>query len=306
MNTARHGLKGLLAVLLLWAPALQAQIVSPAVPDIVLDVSSPSCTPMDIAYNPGQQLYYSVYGGNPSCPIITHDGTTGSELLVTSPSTHDWRGIWWNAGIGGPEGNPCSSCDREAIWAPDLDGAGLALATGTVTLTPSNQPDFQSQGDLDTDANEIVYYFNNQIFRVDRATNANLPTVSLSGTPGGTTFNENLIGYSGIAGAEYMLWDYSNDRVLFYDRTGAYQGDSPVPGAPATSADWRVGFANGRVFIWNGAGWNGYVVGPGSSPPPPPPPSGATPVPTLGAGLLALLTLLVGWLGAAQLRARPR
>lgn len=258
---------------------------------------------MDIAYNPVQNLYYSVYGGGPSCPIITHDGATGDELLNTSSSSHDWRGVWWNADVGGPEGNPCSSCAREAIWAPELDGAGFALATGQITLTPTNQPAFQSQGDLDTDMNEIIYYSSNQIFRVDRDTNANLPTLSLSGTPAGANLNSNLIGYSGIADAEYMLWDFSNDRVLFYDRTGAYQGESAVAGAPPTSDSWNVGFANGRVFIWNGSGWNGYIVGPGTSAPAPPP-AAAVPVPTLGLGLLVSLALLLGWFGAAQLRSR--
>lgn len=294
-------MRGLAVVSACWiSSGVHAQIIPAAVPDIVLDGGGVGSTAMDVAYNPGLDLYYSVYGGSPNVPILTHDGTTGAVLLNTAPSSHDWRGAWWNSNLNQLEGNPCSSCQRVAIFSPDLNASGYALATGTV-LNPTNQPDFQAQGDYNEAANEFVYYEAGEIHRVDRATNTSLPTITITGLPVSTgSLNLNLIGYTGMAGAEYVVWDYVNGRALFIDASGAYQGESVIPGPPATSSSWNVGYANGRIFIWNGSGWNSYVVN--GVAPAPAPPGGAKPIPVMP--LSAMLLTVFGLLAIAGRRLR--
>ncbi len=247
-------------VFVFYSVVVQAQIISAAVPDIVLVTDSPAGTPIEVAYNPSLNLYYSVSGGSPGVPVWTHDGTTGLTLLRTAPSNHDWRGLWWNDNLGQLEGNPCSSCQQQAIWVPDLDAGGYALGTGTA-LNPSNQPDFQSQGDYNEAADQFVYYHNGQIYRTDRVTNTSLAPLPITGLPVATTsLNRYFIGYTGMPGAEYVVWDYVNERALFIDSNGVYQGESVVSGGPDSRDNWEVGYANGRIFLWNGSGWNGYQI----------------------------------------------
>ncbi len=182
------------------------------------------------------------------------------------PSGHDWRGLWWNPNLAQLEGNSCGTCNGTTgpgIRVQDLNGSGIALPTGT-TVLPANQPDFQSQGDYNYDDNEIIYYHNGQIYRVDRTTNVSLPTLTITGLPVFVSnLNNYVVGYSGVPGAEIMVYDYLIKRVYFINKvTGAYAGTSQLPAsAPGTFSNWQVGFANGQVFVHNGSStWYGYQV----------------------------------------------
>lgn len=241
-------------------PTYGGGFLTNAVPTIILN-GNPGCTPIEIGYNPLKNLYYAVGGGSSSCGIMTFDAS-GNMVFNTINSGHDWRGIWWNPTVDSIEGNPCSTCSALGIREQDLNASGYALGTGR-TVLPANQPNFQSQGDLDYINYEIIYYNSGIIYRVSRTTNANLPNVTITGLPVSiANLNTYLIGYSGVIGAEYMVYDYVTKRVYFINRaTGAYVGTCQLPGsAPATSSAWDVGFANGQIWIFNGSGWNGYQV----------------------------------------------
>ena len=241
-------------------PTTGGGFLTNATPTIVLNGNS-GCTPMDIAYNPVKNLYYAVGGGSSSCGIVTFDAS-GNLLFNTANSGHDWRGIWWNSNLNTLEGNACSGCPANGIREQDLNASGYALGTGT-TVLPPNQPNFQSQGDYDYINNEIIYYDNGTIYRLNRTTGANLPNVTITGLPVSiSNLNLYLVGYSGVISAEYMVYDYVTKRVYFINRaTGAYVGTCQLPGsAPSTSSAWDVGFSNGQIWIYNGSGWNGYRV----------------------------------------------
>ena len=239
-------------------------ILSQAIPTIVLN-SPAGCTPMDIAYNPLLSLYYSVGGGSSSCNIKTFS-STGALLFNQSNSGHDWRGIWWNPATSKLEGNACAGCPANGIRIQDLNGSGYAINTGT-TVLPPNQPNFQSQGDLDYANNEIIYYDNGIIYRKDRATGANLPNVNITGLPVPlSNLNPYLVGYSGNTGAEYMVYDWVVKAVYFISKaSGAFVAKSQLPAStPSTGGFYQVGFANSQVWVNNGSGWNGYqITGPG-------------------------------------------
>ena len=246
----------------------QTGILPNAVPTVNLSPHV-NYTKMDIAYNPIFDLYYAVSGGTTTgyLDLITFDAA-GNLLTSVNPSGHDWRGLWWNPNLGQLEGNSCGTCSNSStgtvagIRVQDLNASGYALGTGTSVL-PANQPDFQAQGDYDYHNNEIIYYENGQIFRVNRTTNASLPTVIITGLPVPISYlNRNIVGYSGIPGAEIMVYDYVNYRVYFIDKaTGVYSGMSQLPApVPNTGSDWEVGFANGQIFVWGSNTWYGYQV----------------------------------------------
>ncbi|MCB9288833.1 MAG: HYR domain-containing protein [Lewinellaceae bacterium] len=65
-----------------------------------------------------------------------------------------------------------------------------------------------------------------------------------------TSLNRNSIGYSGIAGAEIILYDYINNAVYFVDKaTGAYAYTVSLPDNIPRPDNLNLGFENGYIFI---------------------------------------------------------
>ena len=216
---------------------------------------------IDVAYNPLLDLYYTVTGGSANLPIETFNGT-GAKVLSSTTIGYDWRGIWWNPNTGQLEGNTCSACPA-GIRLQDLNVNGYAVGSGTSLFGP-NQPSFNSHGDYDHINDELIYYYNGDVYRVDHSNNTNLPTITLdlaAASVSTSNLNLNLVGYSGIVGSEYMVYDHTNERVLFFNMTGNYQGASQLPsGIPPTGSLFNTGFANGQVWLRSGITWKGYSV----------------------------------------------
>ena len=78
---------------------------------------------------------------------------------------------------------------------------------------PDNQPNAQSCGDLDYDNNEIIYYNAGSITQVDRATGITNGTLALSGVPGGSVYAVVSVGYTGVVGYEYAIYDSTTQSV---------------------------------------------------------------------------------------------
>ena len=96
-------------------------------PGLVLDLTTD--TPMAIAYNPIDDLYYAATGGNTGRPIQCHDATTGA-LISSSPVGVDQRGIWWNPNTMQTEANGFGSGGVYTITSSGTcpDGSTLLFA----------------------------------------------------------------------------------------------------------------------------------------------------------------------------------
>jgi len=215
-----------------------------------------------VAYNPNENLYYSVNAGSSSYPIETFDAN-GTQL--SSPSAGaSFRGAWWNPTTGQLEGNLFGS---GGIHRQDLNATnGYALGTGS-SIFSSSQPDAQSVGDLDVNNYYIVYYFNNQIYRYDRTNNAPVDTLTVTGLPAGIgTVNATTIMATGCVGIDYGLYDITNKTVFFINDMGAYVGLSQLPSSAPThtgSGDgFQVSFANGMLWLYDSSDdqWESFQI----------------------------------------------
>lgn len=211
-----------------------------------------------LAFNPVLGLYYSVNAGSPSYPLDTYN--EDGSLAATVISGFDYRGVWWEPTTQHLIGNGYATL---GIFDQNLQvGTGLPLGTGTVVLT-SNQPDVQSIGDLDTEANEILYYFAGSIHRYSASTNALLGTYAITGMPGGVgSLNSNTVMYIGCPGKEVALYDYVNRQVQYVNKsTGAYSGSTQLPSDAPQRASFGLSYANGSVWIYDQGAWHGYDLG---------------------------------------------
>lgn len=213
-----------------------------------------------VVWNPGAQLYYSFDAGSADYPAETYaaDGTPLSAIA----QGFDYRGAWWNPATEQLEGN---GFFEGGIFVQDLDpNTHYPLGTGTVILSAA-QPDAQSVGALDTDVNEIIYYFNGSIHRYDRSTNAPLATVALSGIPVNAQLNNNTVVYLGCAGNEVGVYDHANRRLLLVNKqTGAYSGMCQLPGDAPQRSSFGMSYSNGYFWLFdvsqNPYRWRGYGV----------------------------------------------
>lgn len=212
-----------------------------------------------VAYNPDAGLYYSVDAGNPTFKIDTYNDSY--VLVDTVAGGFDYRGCWWNAATEQLEGNGYASY---GIFVQTLlSGTQYPAGSGTTIFTAA-QPDDQSVGAFDPGANEIIYYFNNAIYRYARATNTYLGTTPITGLPV-ASLNWTSIAFVGCPGHEIGIYDYVNKRLLFINKaTGAYVGSSQLPaGAPARDA-FGMSYSNGIFWLYDVATspyiWRGYQV----------------------------------------------
>ncbi|MEM7037083.1 MAG: hypothetical protein AAF570_08910, partial [Bacteroidota bacterium] len=198
-----------------------------------------------VAYNPILDLYYKVRAGSSGYILYTYDAN--GNTLASNTAGFDFRGLWWNPNTNQLQGNGFSSNGYRTVT---LDANGYATSSGS-NVSGQNQPNSQSVGDYDYDDNEVIFYANGNIHRYNISTGASLGSYAITGLPTFTSsLTNNVVGYSGIAGQEIMVYDRNTKRVYFIDKsTGAYQSTVQLPATAAGPSSFNVSFANNRIFI---------------------------------------------------------
>jgi hypothetical protein len=208
-----------------------------------------------VAYNPIKKLYYSVRAGSPSYLLYTYD-ETGNQV-AQDIAGFDFRGLWWNSNTSSLEGN---SYNGNGYRSVDLDANGYALSTGTTNPASNYQPNSQSQGDYDYDLDEVIYCYNNTIYRTSRATGALIDDIAITGLPAGS-INSTFVGYSGVPGGEVLLYDYANKAVYFIDKTtGVYSWSVQLPSSAPWQSMYNTSYANDHIWITDGSIWHSYKI----------------------------------------------
>jgi len=213
-----------------------------------------------VAYNPNQELYYSINAGSGTYPLETYSKNGGTALSSVS-STGDYRGYWWNPYTGMPEGNTISG----NITSNSLTTAFYGSTVTTNVTSSMGSPNAQYPGTADVDGNIVYYLSGNTIFRYSRLSGAFTSSVNLSGMPVlSLARNTSAIAYTGISGAELIVYDYILKEVYFINaNSGAYVATCSLPAlsAPAVSG-YGFAFCNNRVFLYDSGNnrWIGYPI----------------------------------------------
>jgi len=226
--------------------------------DMTLQCTGGTNNRTGIAFNPNQQLYYSVNAGTTGYPIETFD-VTGNPVASVAQG-FDYRGAWWNPNTSVLEGNGFSN---NGIWIQDLDASFYALGSGTNDVTGSG-PDAQSSANYDPVNDEVIHYFDGQIYSYDRLTYNLVTTTAITGLPVAfSNLNSNSVAYTGVSGMEIGVYDYSNTAFYFINKAnGAYVMTCELPVSAPSPTQFKMGFANGRLWLYNDvtSQWEGYIT----------------------------------------------
>ncbi|MDA8433250.1 MAG: hypothetical protein M0Z60_09860 [Nitrospiraceae bacterium] len=318
MKKMKKGFVVLLAALALIVMSIssEAAILSTAVEVTGLPLSTSYDTPMAVAYIPSFARYYSGDGDGTSSPARVWDST--GTVIGTSTTGVDNRGVFFNPNTSLLESvsysSCCSSGPVSGIQSLTLDGAGSYTGTNTQLLAApiagfgSND---QTMPSYDPATNRLYAKQSGtaDVNVVDRTTGALITTITLDLAAAGVTasdVNVNFVGFTGVAGEELAIFDFTNRRALIFNLTGGYVGASALPAG--LTVDWYDsnygnGYANGLFFIFDTAvgangTYRGFQVVQAA-------PAVAEPVPTMTEwGMIAFMVL--AGLGSAYFLTRRR
>ena len=213
-----------------------------------------------VAYNPAFSLYYSVNAGSSGYPIETYSSTGGAPVN-TIASGFDYRGLWWNPNTSQLVGN---GYNTNGVVSHVLNGSGYATGVVNTIFTGFSQPSPQSCGTYDYNANELLYYGNDGIYRYNPTTGAFLSYYPVTGLPVAyTNIDSTNLGYTGCLGEEIVLYDFVNKAVYFINKAnGAHVGTSQLPLTAMGGDRFMFGFANNMAWVYDQSTsvWQSYEV----------------------------------------------
>jgi len=228
--------------------SLKAQfpVISPAV-ETALTLTFPISVSNsgNVAWNPSANLYYSCRIGNAVYPLITWNAL-GVQMDYDTTG-QDSRGMWWNASLNQLERN----CFSSVGWAKiNLDANSYAENTFSILFSGMLQPNAQSVGTYDPDANQVIFYNAGNCYKYDRTTGLLVSTLALTGATL-TTITANGIVYTGVTGAEIGIYDYSAKKVLLFNKTtGVFSASSTLPATAPGPTTYGIGYANNLFWVY--------------------------------------------------------
>lgn len=227
-------------------------------PDSLVFVATP-ITNASLVWHPLRQRYYSARLGNSTLPLETWLLAGGASVAQTNAGI-DTRGLWYAPGAGNIERN----CAGALGWANmNIDASSNAMNTFAQLFTGMNQPNNQSVGAYDWNTNTVLFYLSGSMYVYSRTTALLLATIPLTGTSLASVTAHTVM-YTGQVGYEVCLYDYTNKRMLFFNRSsGAFSAMSQLPASATVSGtQFNVAYTNNRFWTFSSTTrkWNAYCV----------------------------------------------
>lgn len=211
-----------------------------------------------VTWLPAQQIYISAIAGNDEYPLEGFN-STGQNVFIDTCHV-DIRGMWWNPANNQVETNNAG----EIGWSAFKIENNRATYPQTI-FTGQLQPDFQSVGAYDEKNKKVIFLDipNGGIKLYKRSKPKKTSTVELYwGTVSPSNINMYSIGYTGHSGYEYVLLDYVNRNLIFFDDDGKLTATISLPANAPVNDTFAFSFTNNRAFLYDKESriWFGYKV----------------------------------------------
>jgi len=228
-------------------------------PDIELKIQQTGgVNATSVVWSPDKKMWYTVFGGNASFPLEVFD-ENGKSIRKTSVG-FDARGLWWNSNTNQIEGN---SFSNHGIIAIELTDKGFPKGTEIVTQN-NEQPADQSCGAFDSEKNEILYFFNDTVYRYNRNTGKYIDRMGLIGMKAPLEhINNNSLIFTGILKKEIGLLDFYEKKIYLFDKSNGQLSETIVlSGKSPTAGMYRFSYANEHFWLYDKSKriWFGYKI----------------------------------------------
>ncbi len=247
--------------------SLPAQFLTTGVESITLSMSNVGgSTPMNIAWHPSFQQYYGGRGGSSSYGGRVWSAS-GAIIQTLAPINTDLRSFYYNSNTGNLENIAyaayMSSSGRRTVG---LDASGLFTGSYTnFSVTLSGLPSDQVAPAYDAGRN-LFYAFESgsTVKAVNPATGAVTSTITLDLTAAGSpSIPTHVIGYEPTLDALITYTTTGGARALaFNPTTGAFVTSISLPGTLPSPGEWRMGYANHLLFVYDSGldSYRGYQI----------------------------------------------
>lgn len=208
-----------------------------------------------VAYNPGKNLYYAAIAGNTGFPLETFD-ETGNSVYLTETG-FDVRGLWWDGYNNQLRSN---GYNHFGVAKYKHDAKGWAKEAVPISRT-SGQPNDQAVGAFDSENNQLIYYDDGILYKVNTTSFAVEEQLTLQLPVSTDSINYTTVIYTGVAGMEAGVLDYSAKKVYLFDiSTGAHTFTMHLPSTAITHSAFRFSFSNGLIWLYDVKTrmWTGY------------------------------------------------
>lgn len=225
--------------------------------DIVLKIeSSDGNNGLAVCHNPVKNVYYSIFAGNSSYPIETHN--SAGESIDSQQAGVDARGMWFNSSCNCLQGTMYNNAGSFDI-SLDLQGK----PSGTQTNMEVYNLDAQG---VTTGNGKYVYSYDGygNILKFKKGSKKAKKLAISNSYVDYQHFNANAIMYTGISGHELGMVNYqTNELVLFSEKKGKLAKVIKINVQEVSiSEGFRTSFANGHLFLYDSEtrSWYGYSI----------------------------------------------
>ncbi len=248
----------LIYLLIILLTEVQAQFLTSGIQTITLSLAGVNgSTPMNVAWHPGFEQYYGGRGGSTSYGGIVWNAS-GGVVQNLSPINTDIRSFFYNPNTGQLENVAYASyINASGYRAVVLTGTGLFTGNYTnVGVTLSGLGYDQISPAYDAARNLLyAYHGNNTVTVVSPVTGLVVSTITLDlASAGSPTLPEYVIGYDPHNDALISYTATGGMRaVAFSATTGAFLASVTLPGLTQAPDQWRMGYANDQLFVFDNA-----------------------------------------------------
>lgn len=203
---------------------------------------------LTVTYNPDKGYYYCIQAGNADYPLEVFNAN--GEAIYATSAKRDTRGFWYNGKTKCFEGTMYMGGTFKELVDANGYPTNPILQSNSMNFVP---PTDQSQVVCNVAKGEMYSYNNGVIYVYSQKNNKLKKQIPIKNSPvKADYFNPYAMMYTGYKNYEFGLYDIVNMKILFFNSKGVYAQSLQMP-FDAPVIEWfRIGFANDRVFIYDG------------------------------------------------------
>ncbi len=239
---------------------VSAQLADIPRKDIELAITSQSGNNgISVSWNEEKRIYYAVYGGSATYPleIFSEDG----KSIFSKEIGYDIRGMAyhekWNCLVG-------NLYDDGGYYKIYLDESGIPDGRTEIVVSGRHQPTSQSGGTFNTRKNVMYTIYDSNIYSYSIEDGLELEEIQLSGLSQKDLEScvSGMVLYTGHRGYEFMLVNYQNYQMYFFNERGKFVKTLSFEPASYISAKYNLAFCNNRLWSYNknSRKWTSYLI----------------------------------------------